>query len=495
MKQAIHIFKKDARHLWPAILAVLALAALYAYAGALSFPAVTQLSSALDRSNSLIQLAMPLGWWYLIAATIHEEALPGFQQFWLTRPYSWKSLLLAKALFIIAFVNLPKLLADCVILQVHGFHASSYWPNLIGSQILFTAVWVLPFAALAAVTRDLRQFSLAVIIGIISIALAPLILSSSGLSPFLSGYWVGFTWIQDFILIGIVLMASLLILFWQYSHRRTAVTRMIGIGAVVLVIGSSQLLPMRALMAMQVRWSDSRLDASQIQISLDPNRKQPTNVTTGEHVGAIQINIPILVTSLEQDRELFCDDLAVEIEGLDGKVSRVPGRIVQDDDGFWQRIFVEPPIFQKLKAEPVTLRSSAYFTLLGDKSTMRIEPQERATEVPGLGMCQLSRRAESFAMACYSPFRMPYRFAKVFLHYPGNAIDQYIEPGSYLPYPAQAGISPLVVSVRSSGSFGSNSSANAMGATIITEAPLAHCRRDFELRGLRLIDYSSSDEH
>jgi hypothetical protein len=32
-----------------------------------------------------------------------------------------------------------------------------------------------------------------------------------------------------------------------------------------------------------------------------------------------------------------------------------------------------------------------------------------------------------------------------------------------------------------------------MSATIITEAPLAHCRRDFEIRGLRLIDYSSGD--
>ncbi len=160
MRQALHIFRKDVRHLWPAILVIMTSTGLFTWMGAYSVPVIRQGSSTLDIYNGLIQILMPLGWGYLIAAAIHQEVLPGHQQFWLTRPYSWKSLLAAKGLFILAFVNVPMLLADCVILQIQGFHMTSYWINLVCWQLLFTVVWLLPLAALAAITKNLRQFFL-----------------------------------------------------------------------------------------------------------------------------------------------------------------------------------------------------------------------------------------------------------------------------------------------------------------------------------------------
>src|SRR5688500_7485600 len=91
MRQALHILKKDAFYLRREICLVVAMAAMFAF-----FP------NALWTELLLVIAAV-----YLIARLIHAESIPGANQFWITRPYRWQSLLGAKLLFILAFVNLP----------------------------------------------------------------------------------------------------------------------------------------------------------------------------------------------------------------------------------------------------------------------------------------------------------------------------------------------------------------------------------------------------
>ena len=69
----------------------------------------------------------------LIVRVVHEETLPGTRQFWLTRPYSRASLLCAKILFILAFINLPKMIADLIIAPVPVF------PSAKLSQVCYGA--------------------------------------------------------------------------------------------------------------------------------------------------------------------------------------------------------------------------------------------------------------------------------------------------------------------------------------------------------------------
>ena len=161
MRQALHIFKKDVRHLWFEIAVVLAAVALFTYMGARH-----TLSSGAARglAGGLAVFLLPLAWWILIARVIHSEALPGDHQFWLTRPYAWKSLLGAKALFILVFVNLPMLVADAVIIRAHGFSLLAELPGLLWSQVLLAAVFVLPMAALSAVTAEFVQLLLTCVV-------------------------------------------------------------------------------------------------------------------------------------------------------------------------------------------------------------------------------------------------------------------------------------------------------------------------------------------
>src|SRR5256885_7745806 len=161
MRQALHIFKKDVRHLWFEIAVAITVVGAFTFTGARR--ALWLVDPATNRTAAwtLVMILLPLAWWTLIARVIHDEALPGDSQFWITRPYSWKSLLGAKALFILAFINLPMLIADVVILRAYGLRPlGAELPGLLWSQVLLAIVFVLPIAALSTLTAGFvwRQF-------------------------------------------------------------------------------------------------------------------------------------------------------------------------------------------------------------------------------------------------------------------------------------------------------------------------------------------------
>jgi hypothetical protein len=153
MRQALHIFTKDVRRLRWEILVALALVAAFVDSE-VSRDQRAGIADTLFNSTALL----PLAWIYLIVRVVHAEALPGHKQFWLTRPYSWKSLLAAKALFVLVFVTLPMMIADAVIVAVEGFRVGAHLGGLIWEQLLWWLLFIMPTAALAAVTTGLVEF-------------------------------------------------------------------------------------------------------------------------------------------------------------------------------------------------------------------------------------------------------------------------------------------------------------------------------------------------
>ena len=127
MRTTLHIFKKDVRRLWYEILVVLALTALFAWLDPQTPPGLSASSSqnGLMFFGAILRMLLPMAWWYLIARVIHQEAIPGDRQYWVTRPIAWRHLLGAKLLFILAFINLPVAVSDCVILAAAGFNPAT----------------------------------------------------------------------------------------------------------------------------------------------------------------------------------------------------------------------------------------------------------------------------------------------------------------------------------------------------------------------------------
>src|SRR5215471_7998916 len=96
----LHIFKKDIRHLWPAVALSLVLLAI------LSHEDRWRMDRTPGLSEGWLNILLPLAWAVLIALVIHEEPLGDDREFWITRPYRRGTLLGAKALFLIACIQI-----------------------------------------------------------------------------------------------------------------------------------------------------------------------------------------------------------------------------------------------------------------------------------------------------------------------------------------------------------------------------------------------------
>jgi len=485
MRQALHIFKKDTRHLRIEILVVSAVIAVFAYLGAHSHPILNQYASPIDRLSSVYELLLPLAWWYLIAAVVQEEPVPGERQFWITRPYSRISLLGAKTLFILMFLNLPMLLADCIILLARGFEPWSYLPGMLFRQLILFIVWFLPFAALAAITANLKQF-------VLLLLMLPLVYIVSILvgAPLFLFYWGGAEWIPISALILVGFAATFTVLQIQFAKRRTTLARGIALCAFPLALVVPPLFPRTTAYDLQFALSHPQTDEPAVTLVLDPTRRRPVDLMTGGEPGTVEIDIPVRAKEVPEKMDLVADHLAISIRTSDGKSWSVPGRnwlFPARNGQLWLKLHVDSTVFEQTKNSDVTLRMSSYLTLLGGHHITPVQLGRTSTEVPGMGRCSFWESApHDYAATCESPFRGPAVFYKAALSRDVSLDTMLLEGGSYSPYAAELGISPRVLSLR--GTFGTSEPPN--GLIIVTAVPLAHFHRDFRFSGVHLGNFA-----
>jgi len=276
MRQAIHIFRKDARHCWPYIAGVTAITAVHAWQGSVELPDLRG-NFGPDMSGVLLALLMVLAWWFAIGAAVHGESLIGDRQFWTTRPYSWKSLLAAKLLFVAAFLALPLLLSDCIILLASAYNPLELIPGLLWRQCWFAGFLVLPFA-LAALTRATRELALAGLVFYV-VAIISITAVSSHFNRNEGVVILGRPgWISD-IAPWLLAAAAFSLAVWQYARRRTIPIRVCaialgGLAPLVIVVSLSSVAPTYPV----AREDDPRYRNVTVQLAADPGTAIPVEV-------------------------------------------------------------------------------------------------------------------------------------------------------------------------------------------------------------------------
>jgi hypothetical protein len=179
-------------------------------------------------------------------------------QFWITRPYSWKSLLGAKALFISAFINIPMLLADGVIVRTYGLPLGAEMSGLLWSQVLIAIVFILPIAALSALTTGFVQLIFAILTPCV-IALGVAIVAPEVV---LGGFLGGSDRLKTYYALLVISVAASVILVWQYSMRRAAAGRSLAVAAGILAVLGMTLIPWSVVFRIQSSLSKQRVDQS-----------------------------------------------------------------------------------------------------------------------------------------------------------------------------------------------------------------------------------------
>ncbi len=410
MSLALHILRKDIRHLFPEILLTLALTLAFAataqWGGSIAY---TFGISALGVIAPLLRILLPIAWLILIARLVHEESLVGDRQFWVSRPYPWPTLLLAKLLFVLAFLVVPFLLMQLYLLHHATFAIAPALPDLLLFQLRLAAIAFIPFVAIATVTSSFaRQFLVALVallyvVGCFAIggqAMSHRFLASGILTTALI----------------LLTLANLAVILLQYARRRTRLARitLAALPAVLLafiLLAPILLAPARLLIE---RAFPSTAPSPQTTLLFDPDpaRRQPDSnqpplvFPDGYIILSLPVQIPGLLPGLRLKGKAISLTLdspsglhwTSPYQGVDADLSTRNARPSID-------VAIPAAVFNRFKNTPADLRLS----LAVDRSTTGVPRTVTANlpafATPGRGLCLVT--SLGITSNCLFPLRPP----------------------------------------------------------------------------------------
>ena len=473
MKSILAIFRKDVRHLWPQITAYVALILL----NALLDPTYTH--HQMSDVESWIEFALPIACAYLVTALIHEERLPGDRQYWLTRPFSRAGLFAAKALFMALLVNLPVFVCHSVVLKWMGIPLAQHLAILLVRQVFLSALVVLPFAALASITSNLKQVILAVLLAATALLLllfAPWVLGKGAqVSLLLTRVLSGDFWLRNLCLGACALAGCLVVLLLQYRSRATGWSRGCFAAALLLCVAAAGLPTPENALAIRGSLPAVRVDSSAVQIASASGEVMAFLHSNGRRGSRIRLEVPVRVSNVPARMEW----LSVKLNGrlssvpVDGELSGSPAAPVLT-------VVLDRELFDRLKLTPVDLTGSVELALFERRDRLPA-PKLQRVAVPGIGSCATEPDPDGkLAITCYSTFPR----VSVAVEFPGGGRHWIVGRRSVdAPIPTSVGFQVLE---RYSSPTPFENRAELEDLHLVTERPAAVIEREFALKSLRL---------
>ena len=481
MRQARHIFLKDVRYLRYQIVLVFALA-LGLIWGATPGP------RQLVGSSGPVEILLIAAANFMIARLIHAEAIPGDRQFWVTRPYRWKSLLLAKLAFIFVFVQAPVLLAHLFIVILNGFPLWSNIPGLLWSQVVITAFVSLPVAALASMTRGLVQF---VVAGMTVIAV---VYGAFYLLPGARATLGPVDWVRNSLAFVAFLAIAIFALYMQYKKRRTTFSRIFALSSLAVGALVYLFIPWPLAFAVQSRLSKEPFDASSMQISLEPSIR-PRMGPGGTRV--LEVVLPVTLHGIPTNLDLRADGITASLQSTTGlrlkwhfyepaTDSRTEGE--GKTLSFRNVTLISPSEYDVLQQGPFTARIALFLTAFGKPRTQTIALQQQPANVLNSLQCFEAASTRQGDVLCRSAFRWP--SSLIDARVAGSTASSFTQFISYSPFPAVLSLHP--VETRWASAYTSIKPMEVREVTISVKEPTAYLRRDFELTSVTVREHGGA---
>jgi len=397
IQQALHIFRKDARHLRFELAATGFLFLILLLTGVQTWEGLQESSGRIiPESAGPLTVLLLISWGLLIARVIQSEALPGDRHFWLTRPYSRAGLVMSKALFIVAFINLPLLVTQAAIVAMDGLPLSSSLAGLFGNQLLLSVVFLLPVAAIAALTRNLAQFLPVTVLA--GAALAEPLLGRRGYGDL--------EWVPA-VLGGVLTIAIAGMILWrQYRLRRSMNTAFLGAAATVVAVIVYAGFPQSAAFAVQ----------SQLRGSLDGPFSLSLGQPAPREQDAVSVNryrqsvaFPIVVEGADP-MDLRIQAVELTLTSLSGVRRRVRARAESVDGRLRFVGSIDRRFFDAAKDSPVHLAAETYLTQYGNARSADVPLDGTPVYISGPGQCGVVAGYSRRRFVCRAAFRSPQPF-------------------------------------------------------------------------------------
>ena len=396
LPQPLQIFRKDATHLWPETLAVVALFIVFAVSAPSRYAASPYLQG-IQLLSVLITILMPISWLVLIARLIHDEPLVGDRQFWTSRPYHWGSLLASKILYLLVFLYLPFFIMQAYLLKHAGLYPMLAIPALLHNLLLLTVIIVVPLVAIAAVTGTFARMllsSIGAFLYVLALAIAlGAILWGRMIPPSLAPFTI-----------AIFILLPLIAIVYQYATRKTGIARWMLLATPLVIFLLLLLTPAQALIhaAYPVAGSGSPV-LGPIPAQFAASAPQPGVILA---VRNVDVAIPAGMTGGDEKNVYLIDGAAVNVGGNQQPYRATTGTIGGPAPYSVVQFSLPTALFNQVKSTPqdVHLSVTANHLLVGP------EQKWRATllpfSVPGHGICNYPDQAGRRPV-CHFPLAAP----------------------------------------------------------------------------------------
>jgi len=376
----IPILRKDLRRLWPHAALFWLLLALSAWLD----PAYSGRMFAEEFRPLTVILVLACG--SLIVNVIQQDAIPGDSHYWLTRPIPRGTLLASKGMFIALCVMLPVVLAQLIVYLALGLPLGEHAAALLAREAFFAAFLVLPVAALAAVTRNIGQSILILVL----LAVAIFAIGASEIVKFAVPVEMSFSTLSA-LAAALLTAGAAAVLGIQYARRdtfRSAAAAAASALLITLVVHSRP---------------PARPTPAEVLLQLMPPDQ------TGPSAPLLSFEFPVRFDGVPAGLDITVEDFSLGIGEANGPrpslLRPFDATIRREADGRARLTVLrgQEALYNHLAA--ADLHFHAEMTLVLSRPGLTLPgPGKQGIVVPGFGRCVEGSVSSGLAVACYSPW-------------------------------------------------------------------------------------------
>jgi hypothetical protein len=399
MKQALHIFRKDVGHLWPELSILGMMLVAFCVVTPQTWAGSQSTNPMLSVASQLLKVLLPVMWLVLTARVVQEERLVGDQQFWLTRPYEWGSLLGAKALFVVVFVVLPFVAAQWLLLLVAGLHPWADWTAMGLTVARMAIVLWLPFFAIAAVTQNIPRTFL-VVLGVI-MAWAGM-LAVFGRAPGTSAPYAAEVVVA---VTGVLLLGSVIYVYAtrEIKQARWALVGTLAMFFVLLGCLLGMFFPAITRVLVQHHYAVDANSPLRLVFHPEQGNGRPANQSESSHDEEVLVRLPLKVEGLQESEHLHDPNVAYTLDAGGYHYASPWRSALVDEDGV--TVLIPGNVYERVRGGAVQMHVSLAVELLRVAETQTVQARAEFGAPEG-GDCILAADRVMNNLVCRYAYHM-----------------------------------------------------------------------------------------
>ena len=438
---AWHILKKDLQLLWVFAVVVgavhLAATAVRVWMGPSVEPRSLLVISLLLSLLSLLSII------FLTLSVMHQDPVPGVRQDWLIRPISRVDLIIAKLLFVLLVIHGPLFVLDLEEARVDGFSFSGSLGAATAHNAAILCYLTLPAVMIGAVTRNLTESFVVVVVGLVAYAAVFLLGVALLLGTKASVGASGLSWMIEATWFILAVAGTAIVITWQFLRRETAIARaFIGVSGAVVIL--SAFIPWRTAFALQEKLAKEPASAAPIALAFNQQMgafRLPPGAAAAANTG---LYVPLRVTGVPRGAVVLLDRADIRVSDASGR-TLYQGRSYLNTDGgvgsiqdaqlevrqserdsaateVYQRIFIPEAAYAKLRGRQVSLEVDYSLSLFREQSTFSLPASGAHGQIEGLGWCLtgVDGDGDDVYLRCLSTRQAPSCFTAFLEHTPSG---------------------------------------------------------------------------